>query len=65
MNRKKRLATMPIEHLDCFGDYVKTNPLCAKHCVLRLRCVIQQDQNLRMELLSDLTIIEGSIVTYQ
>ena len=65
MNRKKRVAALPIEHLDCFGDYAKTDPLCAKHCVLRLRCVIQQDQNLRMELLSDLTGLEGSIITYQ
>ncbi len=64
MNRKKRVAPLTIEHLDCFGDYAKTHPLCAK-CVLRLRCVIQQEQNLRMELLSDLTSIEGSIITYQ
>lgn len=65
MSRKKRVASLPVEHLDCFGDYAKNNPMCVKHCVLRLRCVIQQDLNLRMELLSDLTTIEGSIITYQ
>lgn len=64
MKRKKIIAPLAIEHLDCFGDYAKANPLCTK-CVLRLRCVIQQEQNLRMELLSDLTTIEGSIITYQ
>jgi hypothetical protein len=65
MNRRKRVAALPIEHLDCFGDYTKNNPMCANYCVLRLRCVIQQEQNLRMELLSDLTTLEGTIITYQ
>ncbi|MFZ1986319.1 MAG: hypothetical protein WAU91_18045 [Desulfatitalea sp.] len=65
MNRKKRVVSIVIEQLDCFGDYANNNPLCAKYCVLRLRCAIEQDQNLRMELLSDLTTIEGSIITNQ
>lgn len=42
------------EQLDCFGDYNKTNQLCSNHCVLRLRCAIEQEQNMRMELLEDL-----------
>jgi hypothetical protein len=44
------------EELGCFGDYNKTSILCSKHCVLRLRCAIEQDQNTRLEILEDLVI---------
>lgn len=39
---------------DCFGQYNNGNPLCAKHCVLRLRCAIEQDQNIRTEIIEEL-----------
>ncbi|KJS32134.1 MAG: hypothetical protein VR64_08495 [Desulfatitalea sp. BRH_c12] len=65
MTDKKGFVPAFIELLDCFGDYSKTNPLCAKHCVLRLRCAIEQDQNIRMELLSDYALSEGSIFNNQ
>lgn len=53
---------MFLDELDCFGDYAKTNPLCARHCVLRLRCAIEQEQNIRMELLSDLATVEDMVM---
>lgn len=49
------------ESLDCFGDFNKNNPLCAKHCILRLRCAIEQDQNLRSALLEELVASERTI----
>ena len=49
------------ESLDCFGDFNKNNPLCAKHCILRLRCVIEQDQNLRSALLEELVASERTL----
>ena len=51
--------------LGCFGDYSKDHPLCSKHCVLRLRCAIEQEQNMRMELLEDLMDSENLLVTIQ
>lgn len=65
MNRKIRIVPVFLDELDCFGDYAKTNPLCAKHCVLRLRCAIEQEQNIRTELLSDLSTVEGTVITNQ
>ncbi|MDA8137110.1 MAG: hypothetical protein M0036_00545 [Desulfobacteraceae bacterium] len=49
------------EHLDCFGDYSKDNPLCAKYCALRLGCAVQKEHNIRMEILSDLSTNEERI----
>lgn len=42
------------EDSNCFGEYNTGDPLCAKHCVLRLRCAIEQDQNIRTEIIEEL-----------
>jgi hypothetical protein len=42
------------ENSDCFGDFNKGNPLCLKHCILRLSCAIEKDQKLRMEIFEEL-----------
>jgi hypothetical protein len=65
MDRKRRVVPVFLDELDCFGDYAKTNPLCTKYCVLRLRCAIAQEQNIRMEVLSDLANFEGMVVKIQ
>ena len=39
--------------LECFGDFDKSRALCLKHCALRLRCAIEQDHMLRMEMFED------------
>lgn len=49
------------DFLDCFGDYNKNNQLCTKYCILRLRCAIEQDQNLRSALLEELVAPESFI----
>ena len=51
--------------LDCFGDYHKGNTLCAKHCALRLRCAIEKDQNIRLELIEDLVSVESHMIKIQ
>ncbi len=51
--------------VDCFGTYNKNNPLCTKHCALRIRCAIEQDQNLRTELIEELISSEDAMGTIQ
>jgi hypothetical protein len=42
------------DNSDCFGRYNTSDPLCSKHCVIRLRCAIEQDHNLRTEIIEEL-----------
>ncbi len=53
------------EQVDCFGDFNKNDPLCAKYCALRLRCVIEQDQNIRTEILEQLVANENGLTRIQ
>lgn len=41
-------------HLGCFGAFDVQDPVCRKHCAINLRCVIEKNQNLKMEILEDL-----------
>ena len=50
---------------DCFGEFRSTNPLCTKHCAVRLRCVIELHQNMRLEIIEDLVSAESQLVTIQ
>ena len=65
MKIKQHSEYASFDSLDCFGDYKRSNPLCAKHCALRLRCAIEQDQNLRLELIEDLVTVEDQIIKIQ
>jgi hypothetical protein len=58
MSRNFYAVVSSHDHVDCFGSYNKNNPLCAKHCALRIRCAIEQDQNLRTELIDELVGFE-------
>lgn len=53
------------EQMDCFGGYNKNTSLCAKHCALRLRCVIEQDHNIRTEILEELVADESGLAKIQ
>jgi len=46
-------------HLGCYGDFNKEDPICKKYCALRLRCAIERDQNARIEILEDLVFSDG------
>lgn len=58
--RKKIIDVITTDELlDCFGDYNRTDRLCAEYCILRLRCAIEQEQNLRSALLEELVASEN------
>ena len=43
------------EHLGCFGNFDMEDLICQKLCAVSIRCAIERYQNVRMELLEDLS----------
>lgn len=41
------------KHLDCFGAFDLTDPVCKKYCVLCLKCIIAKNKNFKVDILSD------------
>ncbi len=62
MNDIVHAVISTIEQAECLGDFDKRNPLCSTYCVLRLRCAIEQDNNIRNELMEDLFASEGTSI---
>ena len=42
------------DRLGCYGNFNIQDPICKGFCALRLRCLIDRDQNNRLEILEDL-----------
>ena len=60
--KKNQLAVITAdEAVDCFGDFNKKDRLCTRYCILRLRCAIEQEQNLRSALFEELAASETII----
>ncbi len=51
--------------LGCFGSFNAENPVCLLNCALSLRCAIEKDEHMRMELLEDLISSDGVILKMQ
>jgi hypothetical protein len=54
MNKNIYAVLTSYNSSDCFGDFNRHSQLCLKHCILSLRCAIEQDHLLRSALLEEL-----------
>lgn len=46
------------DHIGCFGNFNKTDPVCTKLCAVNLKCAIEGDQQDKMEIIEDLVASE-------
>ena len=53
------------DHLECFGNFNLEDPVCKKFCALSLRCAIDRDRDIRLELMEDLMASEDVLITIQ
>jgi hypothetical protein len=64
--KKENLDRMAINsHLGCFGSFESEDPVCKKLCAINLRCIIERDQNMRMEILEDLVASNDIFIKMQ
>ena len=42
------------DHLGCFGNFNLEDPTCKTFCTINIRCAIERDQNVRIEILQEL-----------
>jgi len=58
--KKETIGRLYVDHhLGCFGEFNTADRICKTLCALRLRCVIERDQNVRMEILEELVSSDG------
>lgn len=47
--------------LDCFGEYSPQDPICRRHCALRLRCAVERDRETRYDRLEEMALLDVGI----
>jgi hypothetical protein len=53
------------EHLGCFGEFRMGDSICRNYCALRIRCIIEREHAMRMELIEDLVAADGMLMKIQ
>lgn len=53
------------DHVGCFGNFSGRNLICKRLCILSLRCIIEQDQKIRTEIIEELTSPEAMVFRIQ
>ena len=49
----------------CFGEFQREEPICRRHCALRLRCAIESAHNVRMEILEEMVLTDQMNIKVQ
>lgn len=52
------------DQVGCIGDYDTTDEVCTK-CALKLRCLIEYHQNVRMEFIEDIVASNSTFIKIQ
>ena len=52
-------------HEGCIGEFDGKDRVCRSRCALRLRCAIEKERNLQMELLEELVSAEQLLTRIQ
>ena len=55
---------LPDDQVGCVGDYDASDEVCAK-CALKLRCLIEYHQNVRMEFIEDIVASNSTFIKTQ
>ena len=61
MNQMQIELNIALDGSDCMGGYAKEDPQCAKHCVLRLRCAIEKEYNMRLEMIEEMVASDNEL----
>lgn len=65
----KKEVTITIENSDdyvgCYGSFNMQDSICRNYCALKLRCAIEREQNMRIDLLEELIDSDAVVVKMQ
>ena len=65
MKKDKIPAVDLYAHVGCYGNFSINDPLCKSYCALNIRCAIEHDQMIQLEVLEDLVAQDQMPMTVQ
>lgn len=65
MKKKLMNKTYFDNHIGCFGNFDMEDLICREHCILSLRCAIDRNKSIQMELFEDLISFDNVSIKIQ
>jgi hypothetical protein len=63
--RVRRSRTTSFLRLGCFGDFRSADRICRHHCAIRIRCAIERDQKIYMEVFAEMAEGNDQLLKFQ
>lgn len=63
--RVRRARVTAIPRLGCFGDFRSEDRICRRHCALRIRCTIERDQKIYLEVCEEMARGDDLLLKFQ
>jgi hypothetical protein len=51
--------------LGCFGNFRFEDPICRRHCAIRIRCAIERDQEISLEVFEEMDAGDDMLFTFR
>jgi hypothetical protein len=61
----QRSRTTAFIHLGCFGDFRPTDRICRRYCAIRIRCAIERDQKIYLEVFAEMAESDDQLLKFQ
>jgi hypothetical protein len=61
----RRRHTSSFLRLGCFGDFRSTDRICRNHCAIRIRCAIERDQKICLEVFAEMAESDDQLLKFQ
>jgi hypothetical protein len=65
MKKTAALRACATIRLGCFGNFRFEDPICRKHCAIRIRCAIERDQDIYLEVFEEMEAGDDLLFTFQ
>jgi hypothetical protein len=49
----------------CFGDFRSEDRICRRHCGIRIRCAIERDQKIYVEVCEEMAEVDSQMLKFQ
>ena len=53
------------DFLGCTEEFDVKNTICTKHCSINLRCIIENNKSMQMELMDELMLFNDKLIRIQ
>jgi hypothetical protein len=63
--RVRASRTTSFLRLGCFGDFRPADRICRHHCAIRIRCSIERDQKIYLEVYAEMAADDDQLLKFQ